>query len=309
MQAHRNARTTVHVRRLMVARVRKQGWTVTQTAEAAGVCRSTVYKWLRRFDEEGDAGLFDRSSAAHEVWNRTRPRLVRRIETLRRNRLFGRVIALRLSMPRSTVAGVLRRIGLASLRALDPVEPVVRYERERPGELLHLDVKKLGRFTQPGHRIHGDRTRRTRGGVGWEFVHVCIDDASRAAYVEILPDERSETARGFLDRALEHYRGLGLCVAQVMTDNGSAYVSRDFAAHCRNVGVRHLRTRPYRPQTNGKAERFIQTLLREWAYARSYPDARARARALGPWLEHYNRHRPHGSLESLTPEQRLRAAV
>jgi transposase InsO family protein len=308
MQTHRNARTTVHVRRLIVARVRQQGWTVTAAADAAGVCRSTVYKWLRRFDEEGDSGLLDRSSAAHSVWNRTGPRLVKRIETLRRSRLFGRVIALRLSMPRSTVAGVLRRIGLATLRALDPVEPVLRYERERPGELLHVDVKKLGRFTRPGHRVHGDRTTRTRG-VGWEFVHVCVDDASRAAYVEILSDERAETARGFLVRALEHYRGLGLSVAQVMTDNGSAYVSRDFASLCREVGVRHLRTRPYRPQTNGKAERFIQTLLREWAYARSYPDARARARALGPWLGHYNRDRPHGSLEGLTPEQRLRAAV
>jgi transposase InsO family protein len=309
MRAHRNARTTPIVRRLMVERVRTQGWSVAATARAHGVCRATVYKWLLRFEKEGEAGLLDRSSAAHRVWNLTQPRLLERIEALRRRRLFGRVIALRLKMPRSTVAGVLVRLGLASLRVLNPAEPVVRYERDRPGELLHLDVKKLGRFKRPGHRVHGDRTRRTRGGVGWEYVHVCIDDASRAAYAEILGDERSETARGFLVRALEHYRGLGLSVAQVMTDNGSAYVSRDFAALCRDAGVRHLRTRPYRPQTNGKAERFIQTLMREWAYARSYPDARARARALGPWLGHYNRDRPHGSLGGLTPEQRLRVAV
>jgi transposase InsO family protein len=309
MQTHRNARTTVLGRRLMVERVRKQGWSVTSTADAHGVHRSTVYKWLRRFDEEGEAGLVDRSSAPHCVANRTRPRLVARIETLRRRRLFGRSIAERLAMPRSTVAAVLSRIGLSSLRALDPPERVVRYVRERAGELLHLDVKKLGRFTQPGHRIHGDRTRRTRGGIGWEFVHVCIDDASRSAYVEILPDERGETACAFLRRALTHYRALGLSVAQVMTDNGSGYVSRDFAAVCDDEGVRHLRTRPYRPQTNGKAERFIQTMLREWAYARSYPDAVARARALGPWLEYYNRDRPHGSLEGLTPDQRLRAAM
>ena len=308
MRTHRNARTTVLGRRLMVERVREQGWSVAATARAHGVCRSTVYKWISRFDAEGESGLFDRSSAPHCVANRTRPRLVARIETLRRRRLFGRVIAAKLSLARSTVAGVLVRLGLSSLRALDPVEPVVRYVRERAGELLHMDVKKLGRFARPGHRVNGDRTTRTRG-VGWEYVHVCIDDASRPAYVEVLGDERGDTTCGFFERALAHYRGLGLSVAQVMTDNGSAYVSRDFAALCRREGLRHLRTRPYRPQTNGKAERFIQTLLREWAYARPYSDARARARALAPWLEHYNLRRPHGSLEGLTPDQRLRAAV
>ena len=308
MRTHRNARTTVLGRRLMVSRVREEGWSVAAAARAHGVCRSTVYKWLARFEAEGEAGLLDRSSAPHCVANRTRPRLVARIETLRRRRLLGRTIAARLSLPRSTVAGVLVRIGLSSLRALDPVEPVVRYVRERPGELLHLDVKKLGRFWRPGHRVTGDR-HGTSVGAGWDFVHVCIDDASRVAYVEILGDERGDTTCGFLARALAHYRELGLSMAQVMTDNGSAYVSRDFAALCASEGVRHLRTRPYRPQTNGKAERFIQTMLREWAYATSYPDARARARALGPWLEHYNRNRPHGSLEGLTPDQRLRAAV
>src|SRR5262245_39737936 len=197
MRTHRNARTTWSGRRLMVARVREQGWSVAATARAHGVCRSTIYKWLRRFEEEGAAGLFDRSSAPHIVANRTRPRLVARIETLRRRRLIGRVIALRLALPRSTVAGVLVRIGLSSLRALDPPEPVVRYVRERPGELLHLDVKKLGRFTHPGHRVHGDRTRRSHR-VGWEYVHICIDDASRVAYVEILGDECGDTAQGFL---------------------------------------------------------------------------------------------------------------
>lgn len=308
MRTHRNARTTAHGRRLMVDRVRKLGWTVAAAARAHGVCRSTVYKWLRRFDQEGEPGLVDRSSAPRDVWNRTGPRLVARIETLRRRRLLGRSIAQRLAMPRSTVAAVLGRIGLSSLRALDPVEPVVRYERDRAGELLHLDVKKLGRFWRPGHRVTGDRAR-TSGGAGWEYVHVCVDDASRAAYVEILPDERGGSACGFLERALAHYRALGATVAQVMTDNGSAYVSRDFAALCGREGVRHLRTRPYRPQTNGKAERFIKTMLGEWAYARSYPDAGTRAAALAPWLRHYNRDRPHGGLEGLTPDQRLRAAV
>jgi len=292
----------------MVARVREEGWSVAATARAHGVSRSTVYKWLRRFDDEGEAGLFDRGSAPHRVANRTRPRLVKRIETLRRRRLFGRMIALRLRMPRSTVAGVPARIGLSSLRALDPVEPVVRYVRERAGELLHLDVKKLGRFRRPGHRVTGERRGPGRR-AGWEYVHVCIDDASRAAYVEILGDERGDTARGFLSRALEHHRAPGVSVEQAMTDNGSAYVSRDFAALCGREGVRHLRTRPYRPQTNGKAERFIQTLLREWAYSRPFADPRARARARGPWLEHYNRARQHGSLDGLTPDQRLRAAV
>jgi len=309
MRTHRNARTTVVSRRLMVSRVRKQGWSVTSTAHAQGVCRSTVYKWLARFDDEGEAGLLDRSSAPQRVWNRTRPRLVARIETLRRRRLFGRVIAAKLALPRSTVAAVLRRIGLSSLRALDPREEVVRYERGRAGELLHLDVKKLRRFARPGHRVDGDRTRRRTRGAGWECVHVCIDDASRVAYVEVLPDERAHTTCGFLRRALEHYRGLGLRIDEVMTDNGPAYHSRDFAALCASDRLRHIWTRPYRPQTNGKAERFIQTLLREWAYVRPYSDADARARALGPWLEHYNLRRPHGSLDGLTPDQRLRAAV
>jgi len=309
MQSHRNARTTPIVRRLMVERVRKLGWKVTATADAAGVSRTTVYKWLKRFGDEGEAGLEDRSSAPRRVWNRTRPRLVARIRTMRRRRFFGRVIALRLRMARSTVGGVLRRLGLSSLRSLDPREEVVRYERARAGELLHLDVKKLGRFSRPGHRVDGDRARRRSRGAGWECVHVCIDDASRVAYVEILPDERAGTTSGFLARALRHYRGLGLQIEEVMTDNGPAYHSRDFAAACATGGLRHIWTRPYRPQTNGKAERFIQTMLREWAYARSYADADARARALAPWLAHYNRGRPHGSLGGLTPVQRLRAAV
>src|SRR5262245_11927536 len=215
MRTHRNARTTWSGRRLMVARVKELGWSVSATARAHGVCRSTVYKWLARFEEEGEAGLFDRSSAPHCVANRTRPRLVKRIETLRRRRLLGRVIALQLALPRSTVAGVLVRIGLSSLRALDPVEPVVRYVRDRPAELLHLDVKKLGRFRHPGHRVTGERRGQNRH-AGWEYVHVCIDDASRAAYVEILGDERGETVRTFLARALAHYRALGVSVAQVM---------------------------------------------------------------------------------------------
>jgi len=289
---------------VLAKRVLEEGWSVVATASAAGVSRTTVYRWVLRWRSEGEPGLFDRSSAPRRVANRTASRRVRRIERLRWRRLTGQAIADLLGMAVSTVGGILRRLGLSRARDIEPREPVRRYERATPGELLHLDIKKLGRFTRPGKRAHKDRGCRNRG-AGWEFVHVCVDDHSRVAYVEILANEKKETCTGFLRRAVAWYAELGVRTEGVMTDNGSGYVSKLFRGACEDLGTRHVRTRPYRPQTNGKAERFIQTLLREWAYERPYRSARARARALGPWLERYNRERPHRGIGRVAPITRL----
>ncbi len=306
MKLHANARTTPKTRQLLVQRVLKEDWRVSDAACAMGISRATAYKWLWRYEEEGHAGLEDRSSAPGRVWNRTKRWLQRRIEQLRRKRLTAWAIAKRLGMAISTVGGVLRRLGLGKLKYLDPVEPIVRYERDRPGELIHLDVKKLGRFRCPGKRVTGKLRRRSQG-AGWDFLHVCVDDHSRAAYVEILSDERKESATAFLERATAWLKRHGVDVERVMTDNGSAYCSYAFRDACAALGARHLKTRPCRPQTNGKAERFIQSLMREWAYARPYRSDRARAKALGPWLEHYNRERPHAGIGGKPPFERLPA--
>ncbi len=308
MNLHANARTTPLSRKLLVDRIEREGWRVTEAAHAAGVSRSTAYKWLKRYEAEGLEGLQDRSSAPHRVWNRTKESLRRRIEQLRRKRLIAWAIAQRLRMALSTVGGILRQLGLGRLSALDPKEPVVRYERDRPGELIHVDVKKLGQFQRAGKRVTKDRRTRTRG-AGWEFVHVCVDDCTRLAYVEVLPDERKESAVAFLKRATRWFRRRGVLIEGVMTDNGSAYCSYAFKDACEELSVRHLRTKPYRPQTNGKAERFIQTLIRKWAYGRSYRSNRQRAKALGPWLKYYNREKPHSSLGGKTPYDRLRARL
>ncbi len=307
MNLHANARTTPKTRLLLVQRVLKEDWPVSEAAEAMGISRATAYKWLWRYESEGESGLVDRSSAPRRVWNRTRRWLVWRIEQLRRKKLIACAIAERLGMALSTVGGILRRLGLGRLSALEPKEPVVRYERERPGELIHLDVKRLGRFKRPGRRVRGEGSRNR--GIGFECVHVCVDDHTRLAYAEVLPDELKETAIGFLERAARWLQGLGVGVERVLTDNGPAYCSRAFQEACGALGVRHLRTRPYRPQTNGKAERFIQTMVNQWAYVREYRSSDARAKALGPWLEHYNRRRPHGSLRNKTPYDRLRGRV
>jgi transposase InsO family protein len=235
---------------------------------------------------------------------RTAEGRTRKIEKLRRRRLTAPAIARRLRMPRSTVSGVLVRLGLGRLRNLDPKPPVRRYERQRPGELLHLDTKKLGRIKGIGHRIHGDRSTRQRG-IGWEFIHVCVDDHSRVAYVEILPDERQESVTAFFRRAVRRFRQRGVRTQRVLTDNGSGYRSKLFAAACAELGIRHLFTRAYTPRTNGKAERFIQTMLREWAYARPYRTSNQRSRRLPVWLEHYNRRRPHTALGYRPPISRI----
>jgi transposase InsO family protein len=280
---------------------------MADAAQAAGISVRTGYRWLARARREGPAGLQDRPCQARRIPHRTGRLRTQRIERLRRHRLTGAQIASRLAMPRSTVAAVLKRRGLERLSRLAPKRAVVRYERQRPGELLHLDTKKLGRFRRVGHRVTGDR-RRAHGRGGYEFAHVCIDDHSRLAYVEILPDERAETAAAFVRRAVRWLRQQGIRAERVLTDNGGCYVSHDFADACRELQVQPRRSRPYRPETNGKAERFIQTLLREWAYARPYRTSNQRAKRLAPWLRYYNRQRPHSALRGLPPQSRIRRA-
>ena len=304
MKVHRNARTTPKARALMVQRVDREGWSVDETAAAFGVSPRTVYKWRARYRSDGVRGLDDRSSVPRRMPARTAARHEARIVTLRSERLTGLAIAQRVGLPRATVGAVLRRYGLGRLPAVTPPEPVRRYERARPGELLHVDIKSLGRIGQIGHRIHGDRRARIRG-IGWEHVHVCVDDRSRVAYVELLPTLGYDDAVGFLERAVAWFAARGVHAERVLTDNGSAYLSRAWRAACERLGLRHKRTRPYRPRTNGKAERFIQTLLREWAYRRAYATSARRRRALAPWLRYYNAKRPHTALNYRAPITRL----
>jgi transposase InsO family protein len=306
MDVHKNARLTPAGREGMVRRAVEGGQTAKALSAAVGVCPRTVRKWVERFRAEGVAGLRDRSSRPHRLRRPTPPEAVARIEALRRQRWTGAQIARETGVSTATVSRVLRRLGLNRLAALEPAQPVRRYERETPGELIHIDIKKLGRFNRTGHRITGDRTGQSKSrGVGWEFVHVCIDDASRLAYVEIKKDERKASAVAFLKAAVAYYAQLGVTVERVMTDNGSCYKSRAFARACKRLGLKHIRTRPYTPKTNGKAERFIQTALREWAYAKAYNHSNERGAELPLWLHRYNWHRPHGSLDAMPPVSRL----
>jgi hypothetical protein len=281
-----------------------EGWSLAAAAEAAGVSERTAWKWVDRFRREGEAGLEDRASAPKTVPGRTPPEREQLILTLRELRFTGPEIAETLGMPLSTVGAVLERYGLGKLPRLQPEEPANSYERPRPGELVHIDVKKLGRIGRPGHRVHGDRRAQVRG-IGWEFVHVAIDDATRLAYVEVLEDEKGTTAASFLRRAVSFFRRYGIRVERVLTDNGSCYRAVVHAIACRALGVRHLRTRPYRPQTNGKAERFIRTLVDGWAYGAVYRTSNERTAALAGWLDWYNRLRPHRSLARKPPLTRL----
>jgi len=305
MKLHGNACTCPRSRQLLVRRVLEQEWSASAAAEAAGCSERTVYKWIARYRVEGEAGLADRSSAPHEVPRRTPEERVAAIAALRRLRMTAATIAWLLSMPESTVSSVLAGIGLGRLSRLELPEPPNRYERRCAGELLHIDVKKLGRIISVGHRVSGDRRGQAKGKAGWEYVHVCVDDATRLAYVEVLADETGQTSAGFLRRAVAFYERHGVRVERVMTDNGSGYRSLLHALACRALGLRHLRTRPYRPRTNGKAERFIRTMLGGWAYGAIYGTSAERTRALPGWLDHYNRRRPHGSLNRQTPLQRL----
>ena len=303
MKLHANARTCPNSRRLLVHRIEEENWSLMGAAEAAGISDRSARKWLGRWRAEGAAGLLDRSSAPRRSPRRTPETVVEAITALRRLRMTAAEIAEVLGLALSTVSLWLRRVGLGKRSRLEPPGPPNRYERSRPGELVHIDVKKLGRFGTAGKRQIGNR--QGSRGYGWECCHVCVDDATRLAYVEVLPDECGETAVGFLRRAVAWFAERGVTVERVMTDNGSPYVSTVHARTCRELGVRHLRTRPYRPQTNGKAERFIQTMLREWAYGRLYGSSVDRADQLAGWLDRYNYRRKHGSLDHRPPADRL----
>jgi transposase InsO family protein len=316
MKLHANAALSFRQRERMVLRVVEHGWAIAKAAEAAEVSARTCSKWVGRYRAEGMAGLTDRSSAPKRVANRTDERTVAVIAALRRLRFTGPEISELLDRPLSTVCAVLKRLGMGKLGRLG-LEPAQRYERARPGELIHIDVKKLGRIQGgAGKRIWGRHTHyngqrtdaegRVRNIVGWECVHIAIDDATRLAYAEVLADEKATTAIGFLHRALAFYERHGIEVERVLTDNGSPYRSTIHAIACRTLGVRHLRTRPHRPQTNGKAERFIRTMLGGWAYSGAvYATSHERTQALDGWLWHYNHRRRHQALGRQTPITRL----
>jgi transposase InsO family protein len=315
MKLHRNAALSWRGRRQLAKRVVDEGWTLKAAAEAAGVSVRCCRKWVGRYRVEGEAGLLDRSSAPRRVANRTSSERVEAIAALRGLRMTAAEIADTLAMALSTVSGILRRLGLGRLGRIG-LERTIRYERSRPGELVHVDVKRLGRIQGgAGKRVRGgvhkhwnprvtDAAGRRRLTVGWEFVHIAIDDHSRLAYAEVLPDEKAKTAIGFLRRARAFYARYGITIERLLTDNGSAYVSAIHAAACRALGIRHLRTRPYRPQTNGKAERFIRTLLAGWAYGAVYGSSEERTRALDGWLWHYNHQRRHSALGRQPPVSR-----
>lgn len=301
MDIHKNARLTPLGRERMVKMV-LGGQAPKAVSEAVGVCPRTVRKWVDRYQAGGPADLRDRSSRPRRLRQPTPQDTIERIEALRRQRLTGRAIAAETGVSPATVSRVLKRLGLNRLSALEPADPPRRYQRDRPGELIHIDIKKLGKFNRIGHRITGDRTGQSNSrGVGWEFVHVCIDDASRVAFSRVMKTERKGCAIAFLKAAVAYYASLGITVERVMTDNGSCYKAFAFRTASKRLGLRHIRTRPYTPRTNGKAERFIQTALREWAYAKAYDTSRQRAAELPYWIHRYNWHRPHGSIGSVPP--------
>jgi transposase InsO family protein len=300
---HQNAKTCPASRVLMAKRVVEEGWSLTAAAEAAGVSERRCSEWVRRY-RSGDQQLIDRSSAPRRVPHKTPPERAAAIGSLRELRFTAAEIAETLGMAHSTVSAVLRRLGMGRLPRLDGDEPDNRYERPMPGELVHIDDKKLASIGRPGHRVNGDRRTRTRG-IGWEFVHVCVDDCTRLAYVEVLDDERTPTVCGFLERAIAWFAARGVRIERVMTDNGPAYRSHRHAELCQQRTIKHLFTAPYRPRTNGKAERFIRTLTNGWAYGAIYRNSRERRLALAGWMDHYNYIRPHRSLDQRTPAQRL----
>jgi transposase InsO family protein len=304
MNVHKNARLTPHGRERIVRQI-EGGRSPKVVGETAGVCLRTVRKWVARYRQEGLAGLQDRSSRPHRLRRLTPPAIVAQVATLRRQRRTGKQIAVELHISPATVSRILKRLGLNRIGALEPAMPIRRYERERPGELIHIDIKKLGRFARAGHRATGTRQGCRNEGAGWEFVHVAIDDHSRIAFAKVMPNEKKRSAVAFLKAALAYYESLGIKVERVMTDNGSCYKSFAFRRACQRLGLRHLRTKPYTPRTNGKAERFIQTSLREWAYAQAYQNSRRRKAELPVWLHRYNWHRPHAGIDDKVPISRL----
>lgn len=302
MNSHKNARTTFAGRKLLIERIDTMG--LIPAASAAGISVRTARKWCQRFQAEGEAGLMDRSSRPSKTRTRLDSQLRQRIEQLRRGRMPMRRIAAIVGRSVATISRVLARLGLSSLKALEPRAPILRYEREAPGELLHMDMKKLGRIAVPGHRITGDPRDHTRG-VGWEVAHVAIDDHSRVGFVQMYPDEKRSSVVAFLHAAVAHYRALGVTIKRLITDNGPAYRSQLFARTCQTLGIKHTFTRHYRPQTNGKAERFIQTCLREWAYGRVWGNSIERTAWLPAFLAYYNARRPHSALGYQPPASRL----
>jgi len=310
MDTHKNAPLTPKGREAMVRSVVEGGQSKVAAARQFNTTPKTVAKWVKRFRMEGVGGLRDRSSRPHLLPSQTAGATCAAVETLRRQRYTGKQIAIEVGISAATVSRILRRLGLNRLAALEPAEPIRRYERQHPGELIHIDIKKLGKFNRIGHRITGDRhgqsNLRSRGqGPGWEYVHVCIDDASRIAFSQVMKNEKRGCAVAFLKAAVAYYASLGVAVERVMTDNGSCYKSFAFQKACKRLGLKHIRTKPYTPKTNGKAERFIQTSLREWAYAQAYSTSKERAAELPRWLHRYNWHRPHGSIGSMPPISRL----
>lgn len=306
MNSHKHARLTPKGRALLVSRVLDEGWSVGAASEAAGVSKRTGFKWLARFRSEGAAGLVDRSSRPLRSPRALATDEQAELERMRRLRWPLWRIAAQAGRGVGTVSRCMRRLGLSRLKSLEPPAPVVRYERAAPGELLHLDTKKLGRIDGVGHRITGDRRSANRG-IGWDMVHLAIDDHSRVSFALIKTDERGENCAQFLREAVAYYANLSVRIDRVMTDNGSGYVSKAFRAACSALGIRHVRTRPYTPKTNGKAERFVQTSLREWAYARPYESSAQREAALQPFLHRYNWHRPHSALNRQPPMSRIPA--
>ena len=306
MNIHKNARLTPLRREEMAVAVIEGRLSQAEASRRYGVCVKIVSRWVGRFRLEGRAGMADRSSRPKHSPRRIAPEVETRIAALRHERLTAKHIARQTRVSPATVSRVLKRAGLSRLKDLAPAEPVVRYQYAEPGGLIHFDIKRLGRFDRVGHRITGDRTGQSNArGVGWEYVHVAIDDASRIARTDIFPNEKAISAVAFLKATIAYYISLGITVTRVMTDNGSCYKSKDFARACRDLGLKHIRTRPYTPKTNGKAERFIQTALREWAYARPYPTSDHRKAQLPNWTHMYNWHRPHGGLNAKTPISRL----
>ncbi len=304
MNVHKNARLTPRGREILVARLNR-GENPQDVATAMGVSASTVYKWRRRYRAEGLAGLLDRSSRPNASPNRTPDDVETKVIALRKERRIYHRIAAEVGVSRATVGRILTRHGLNRWRDLEPAEPVRRYERDRPGEMIHIDIKKLGRFNRVGHRITKDRKGQSNSrGIGWEFVHVCIDDHSRLGFADIMPDEKKQSAIAFLEAAVAWYRRFNITVERVMTDNGSCYKSFAFRDACKQLGLKHIRTKPYTPKTNGKAERFIQSSLRESAYARAYENSEQRAGELPHWLHHYNGHRPHAGIKGDQPISR-----
>jgi transposase InsO family protein len=307
MDTHKNAPLTPKGREMMVRAVIDCGLSGAAAAARFNVAAKTVAKWIRRFRAEGVEGLRDRSSRPLSSPSQTAPATATAIEALRRQRYTAKQIATEVGVSAATVSRILRRLGLHRLSALEPAEPIRRYEREKPGELIHIDIKKLGRIGSVGHRITGRQTGAVNRhlGIGWEFVHVCIDDASRIAFSQVMKDEKKESAVAFLNAVLAYYASLGVKIERVMTDNGSCYRSKAFARTCKTLGLKHICTKPYTPKTNGKAERFIQTSLRQWAYARAYNTSGERSDELPRWLHRYNWHRPHASIGAKPPISRL----